>query len=104
METGILEKILIRRYGQPIVTTNRGLKSYQDPAKILSQGRKYVDLVAKFEEARMGGIHIRAEHITERVLRLGVPPEATEAQNSALKSLIEYGKQNGVKVEVIRVP
>jgi hypothetical protein len=37
-------------------------------------------------------------------LRLGVPHEATKAQKSALKSLIEYGKQNGVKVEVIRVP
>jgi len=79
-------------------------KSYQDPAKILSQGRKYIDQVADFDGCTMGDIVIRAEHITERVLRLAVPPGATEAQKSALRSLIEYGKQNGVKVEVIRVP
>jgi len=52
----------------------------------------------------MRDIVIRAEHIDERVLRLAVPPGATEAQTSALKSLIEYGKHNGVKVEVRRVP
>ncbi|MFZ5868260.1 MAG: hypothetical protein ACOYXY_20420 [Thermodesulfobacteriota bacterium] len=80
------------------------LKSYQDPAKILSPGRKYVDQIANFAGASMGDIDIRAEQITERVLRVGVPPGATKAQKSALKSLIEYGKQNGVKVEVIRVP
>ncbi len=80
------------------------LNSYQDPARILSQGRKYVDQVANFGGARMGDLHITAEHITQRVLRLAVPPGATKAQKSALKSLIEYGKQNGVKVEVIRVP
>ncbi len=28
METGMLENILIRRYGQPIVTTNRGLRAH----------------------------------------------------------------------------
>jgi hypothetical protein len=48
-------------------------------------------------------VHITAK-VADRVLRLGVPPGATKAQKSALKSLIEYGKQNGVKVEVIRVP
>jgi hypothetical protein len=79
-------------------------KTYKDPAKILSLGRKYVDQVADFSGADLGDIHLRAEHITERVLRLGVPPGATDAQKSALKSLIEYGRQNGVKVEVIRVP
>jgi len=80
------------------------LKSYQDPAKILSQGRKYVDQVANFEGAIMRDFDIAAKDITERALRLGVPHGATKAQKSALKSLIEYGKQNGVKVEVITVP
>jgi hypothetical protein len=87
-----------------IKSMHLGLKSYQDPAKILSQGRKYVDQLANFEGARMRDIEITAENMTERVLRLGVPSGATEAQKSALKSLIEYGKQNGVKVEVIKVP
>jgi hypothetical protein len=81
-----------------------GLNSYQEPAKILSQGRKYVDNLVNFDGARMGEDVIRAEDITERVLRIGVPPGATDAQKSALKSLIQYGKQNGVKVEVTRVP
>jgi len=81
-----------------------GLKSYQDPIKIFSLGRKYVDKLVNFDGARMGEIVIRPEHITERVLRIGVPPGTTDAQESALKSLIEYGKRNGVKVEVIRVP
>ena len=45
-----------------------------------------------------------SKNITERVLRLGVPPGATEAQKSALRRLIGYGKENGVKVEVIEVP
>ena len=80
------------------------LNSYQDPAKILSVGRRYVDKLADFDGATIGRIKIMAEDITERVLRLGVPPEATEAQKSALKSLIEYGKQKGITVEVISVP
>ena len=87
-----------------IKSMHLGLKSYQDPAKILSKGRDYVDQVANFDGAIMGEFRIRAEHITERVLRLGVPPGDTEAQKSALKSLIQYGNQKGVKVEVIRVP
>jgi hypothetical protein len=87
-----------------IKSMHLGLKWYQDPAQILSQGRKYVDQVANFSGARMREFDIAAEDITERVLRLGVPPGATEAQESALKSLIKYGKQNGVKVEVMRVP
>ena len=71
---------------------------------ILSQGRRYVDQVTNFSGARMGEDVIRAQDITERVLRLGVPPGATVGQKSALKSLIEYGKRNGVKVGVSRVP
>lgn len=87
-----------------IKSMHLGLKSYQDPAKILSQGRKYVDQVANFGGASTKRMDISAKDITERFLLLGVPPGATKAQNSALKSLIEYGKQHGVKVEVIRVP
>jgi hypothetical protein len=79
------------------------LNSYQNPAKILSQGRQYVDQVANFGKEGIGGNGI-ASKVTERVLQLGVPPGASEAQKSALKGLIEYGKQNGVKVEIIRVP
>jgi hypothetical protein len=87
-----------------IKTMDLGLKSYQDPAQILKTGRGYVRRVANFPGATMRKIRIRAQDITERVLRLGVPPGATGAQKSALKGVIEYGKQNGVKVEVIRVP
>ena len=98
----------IDNFENRVATSNKsmhlGLKSYQDPAKILSKGRNYVDKLAKFDGARMRHIEITAEHIEERVLSLGVPPGATKAQESALKSLIEYGKQHGVKVEVIRVP
>jgi hypothetical protein len=81
-----------------------GLKSYQDPAKVLSVGRRRVDQLVNFHGARMKDIIITDEDITERVFRLGVPPGATEAQKSALKSLIEYGKQKGITVEVISVP
>jgi len=87
-----------------IKSMHLGLKAYQDPANILSQGRMPVDKVANFTGARMGGRIITIKDITDRVLRLGVPPGATEVQKSALKGLIEYGKQKGVKVEVIRVP
>ena len=82
-----------------------GLKSYQDPARILSLGRRYVDKLVNFEGATMKDVEIIADKdIGERVLRLAVPPGATDVQRSALKSLVEYGKQNGVKVEVVRVP
>ncbi len=81
-----------------------GLKSYQDPAKIISKGREYVNQVATFNGARMGKHIITSEEITERALRLGVTPGATQAQKSALKTLVEYGKHKGVKVEVITVP
>ena len=66
-----------------------GLKSYQDPAKVFSVGRKYVDKLLDFNGAAMGEIEITAKHMTEKVLRLVVPPGATEAQKSALKNLIE---------------
>jgi filamentous hemagglutinin len=87
-----------------IKSMHLGSKTYQDPAKIISKGQKYVNQVADFNGARMGAIDIKAEQITGRALRLGVPPGATEAQKSALKSLVEYGKHKGVKVEVITVP
>ena len=45
-----------------------------------------------------------SKNITERVLRLAVPPGATEVQKAALRRVIGYGKENGVRVEVIRVP
>ena len=79
-------------------------KSYQDPAKVLSQGKKYVDQLVNFRGASMGEIDIVVDHTTPRVLRLAVPPGATEAQKSALRRVIGYGKENGVRVEVIRVP
>ncbi|MGO9566226.1 MAG: hypothetical protein ACLP5H_01665 [Desulfomonilaceae bacterium] len=80
------------------------LNSYQDGSKILSQGRKYVDNLVNFDGAAMKGYEITVEQITERVLRIGVPPGATEIQKSAFKAVVKYGKQNGIKVEVIRVP
>ncbi|MEW6350271.1 MAG: hypothetical protein AB1646_14485 [Thermodesulfobacteriota bacterium] len=79
-------------------------KFYQDPAGILSVGQKYVDKLVKFRGAIRRPIEISADEITERVLRLAVPPGATKAQRSALRSLTEYGRQNNVTVEVIRVP
>jgi hypothetical protein len=81
-----------------------GLNWYQDPANILSVGRRYVDKLADFDGARMKQIVIRAEDIAERVLHIAVPPGATGAQKSALKTVIEYGKQKGGKTEVIKVP
>ena len=42
--------------------------------------------------------------ITERVLRLAEPLGATEVQKAALRRVIGYGKENGVRVEVIEVP
>ncbi|MBM4328497.1 MAG: hypothetical protein FJ118_15200 [Deltaproteobacteria bacterium] len=87
-----------------IKSTDLRLKSYQDPAKTLSRGRKYVDQLVNFDGASMKRIDISDKDIIERVLRLGVPPGATKAQKSALGSLIEYGRRNGVKVEVITVP
>lgn len=90
--------------GTSIKTMDLRLNSYQDPEKILSVGRTYVDKLANFEGASMRKIIISAEDIPERVLLLAVPPGARDAQNSALQWLIKYGRQKGVKVEVIRVP
>jgi hypothetical protein len=87
-----------------IKSMHLNLDYYQDPAKVLSVGRKYVDKLVNFDGAVMGETVIRREDIAEKVLRLGVPPGGTEAQKSALKSLIQYGNPKGVKVEVIRVP
>ncbi len=87
-----------------IKSMNLHTKTYQDPAGILPLGRRYVDKVANFRGAIMRDFDIRAEHITERVLRLAVPPGGTKAQQSALRSLVEYGTQHNVRVEVIRVP
>ena len=87
-----------------IKTMDLRLKWYQDPANILKTGRGCVRKIVNFNGASMKGIKIKADQISERVLRVGVHPEFTEAQESALKSLVTYGKQQGVKVEVFKVP
>jgi hypothetical protein len=87
-----------------IKTMDLRLKSYQTAEQILSRGRGYVHKVANFKGASMGEIDIAADKIAERVLRLGVHPEFNQVQEAALKSLIQYGRKFGVKVEVFKVP
>ncbi|HTY24121.1 MAG TPA: hypothetical protein VMC85_13385 [Desulfomonilaceae bacterium] len=63
-------------------TMHLGLKSYQDPARILSLGRRYVDKLVDFEGARMKDFEITAEKdITERSYDSLCPQELQTFRN-----------------------
>ncbi len=71
---------------------------------IMSQGQRYIDAVAAFNGARRSTINITSGQITGRALDLAVPQGATQAQQTALNALVEYGRQRSVTVNIIVVP
>ena len=79
-------------------------KTYSNPGEIGRIGQGYIDKVADFQGARWDRVNIAPGDITGRALDLAVPPGATEAQQSALQGLMEYGENAGVKVRIITVP
>jgi hypothetical protein len=77
--------------------------SYVNPTKILRTAKSYIDDLVEFAGERRGPLEVFPQNVRGRILRLAVPPQMTSAQATALDEVIQYGRVNGVKVEIIRV-
>jgi hypothetical protein len=77
--------------------------TYVKPEAVLRVGSKYIDDLLNFSSTARAGLKILPGEVRSRTLRLAVPPQMTESQRAALQSVIEYGRVNGVTVEIQRV-
>lgn len=87
-----------------IKTVNLASKTYQNPARLESLVKRYVDKMAAFEGAVRPRYTVLPEDIKERVLHIGVPRNASSEQDAVFTSMVEYASRQGVelKVEVVR--
>ena len=75
-------------------------KSYQNANALYSKLKGYINQVAKFKGQRWNGVAIQEEDITKRALDVAIPRGASESQVEAIQKAIEYGKNNGVQVNI----
>jgi hypothetical protein len=87
-----------------IKTVDLAAKSYQNPARLESLVKRYIDKVAGFKGDTHVGFEVLADAIRQRVLELGIPRGATAAQTSVLDNMVAYAEEKGVAlvVEVVR--
>ncbi|OAN39043.1 hypothetical protein [Microbacterium sp. H83] len=87
-----------------IKTINLASKTYQNPTRLESLVKRYVDKVASFKGDQRGVFVIRESQITQRVLHIGVPRNATSEQSEVLGLVADYAEKRGVEliVEVVR--
>ncbi|WP_162605275.1 RHS repeat-associated core domain-containing protein [Jiangella ureilytica] len=84
-----------------IKTINLAAPSYQQSSRLTSRLNTYIRDVERFTGANHGGIRVSADMITSRRLRIGVPPNWTQAQADAISRSFEYGQRRGVDVEIV---
>ena len=75
-------------------------KSYQNANALYSRLKGYINQVAKFKGQRWNGVTIQEEDITKRALDVAIPQGASKSQVEAIQKAIEYGKNNGVQVNI----
>lgn len=87
-----------------IKTINLASKTYQNPTRLESLVKRYVDKVASFTGDARGNIVIEEWQITQRVLHIGVPRNASSDQSDVLSAMADYAAEKGVQliVEVVR--
>ncbi|MCI0634079.1 MAG: hypothetical protein L0206_09225, partial [Actinobacteria bacterium] len=80
-------------------------RTYLDPRNIVRVGEGYVDKLAQFQGRRTpwAGVSVRAADIQHRTLQVAVPPGATPPQKAALQTVVDYGKQQGVTVQLVEM-
>jgi hypothetical protein len=64
----------------------------------------YVDKVTQFDGATYGNVTIRAGETKVRKLELIVPSKGTKEQAQAFLDSVEYGREQGVLVDIIVAP
>lgn len=83
-----------------IKTLNLGAKSYGKGNAVFNQLSKYVDDLAGFNGRTWGGQTVKGGDITSRVLKVGIPKGATNAQIQQINNAVKYATEQGVKLNV----
>lgn len=78
-------------------------KTYLDLSTLRRVVTGYIDKVAAYKGGRWNKITIDPEQIQHRALDLAVPPDGTEEQKSVLQSLVDYGRQHGINVNIVEM-
>ena len=78
--------------------------TYQNPANLARLLTNYVDKVAEFPGATLGGYAVDGSQITGRALEVAVPQGAiAPAQQAAINSVVSAAAQKGVQVILIPI-
>ena len=72
------------------------LKTYQNPSKLKSKLKGYINSLASFEKTKYGGTLYKVSEGTSRTLELAIPPvEMTKAQSDVFKEVFDYFRSKG---------
>jgi len=71
---------------------------YAKTGAIFAQGRKYVNAAIDFTEYSLEKTTITSAMIKQRVVRIGLSRSPTGSELQELNRLIQYGRDNGIKV------
>lgn len=87
-----------------IKSVNLGSKTYQNPDRLRSLLKRYVDKVAAFRGGNIGNYEIKPASVEYRALQLAIPENATPAQEAVLEEMKRYAIDQGAPmiIEVIR--
>ena len=98
----------IDRFENGVATSMKSIdlhaKTYQDIGALTSKVQGYVNGLANWQGAKMGGVEITSSQITARELALAIPQGATQAQLAALQQLQQWASTVGVTVNITIVP
>ena len=81
-----------------IKSMDLGCKSYQNPAAIVSRLSSYIDKLANFTMKSMPGTRVMTNNVTQRILELAIPSDASPEQMRAIQQSVDYGARKGVEV------
>ncbi|WP_027879247.1 SpvB/TcaC N-terminal domain-containing protein [Mesoflavibacter zeaxanthinifaciens] len=70
------------------------------PSRIYSTFKKYLDDMINFSSDTKLGQTLNNSDIKSKIMEVGIPRGATQAQIKQLNRVIEYGAKNGIKVNV----
>ena len=77
--------------------------TYQEPAKLRSLIKRYIDKVAEFRGEKSRYVTIRFDEINHRELDLALPDFGTHIQERILNEIVDYGVHLNVKVNLIPI-
>ncbi len=83
-----------------IKTLNLGAKSYSKNNAVYNTLKGYINKLSEFNGASWGGDVVEGAAIKSKVLEVGVPQGATSSQIKQINRAIQYGKENGIQVNV----